>query len=155
MMVADKTIPQINEEISFAMSSRLVDPTVDSTVSMFGPQRIFVGGQVAQPGVIDMPGQIDALQAIIMAGGFTDTSNEHQVILVRRSPDGSVNSYSIDVRGGWTDPAATRLGPLQRFDVLYVPKSRIAQHNLFMQQFIRDALPVNFSFVYDLARTIQ
>ena len=40
--------------------------------------------------------------------------------------------------------------PLQRYDVVYVPRSRISQVNLFMQQYVRDALPVQFSFYYDL-----
>ena len=39
---------------------------------------------------------------------------------------------------------------LQRYDVVYVPRSRISQVNLFMQQYVRDALPVQFSFYYDL-----
>ena len=42
--------------------------------------------------------------------------------------------------------------PLQRYDVVYVPRSTISQVNLFMQQYVRDALPVQFSFYYDLAR---
>ncbi|MAK62238.1 MAG: polysaccharide export protein [Ponticaulis sp.] len=155
IMVADRTIPEINTLLKNAMATRLVDPSLDAVVTMFGPQTVFVGGEVGQPGIIEMPGQVDALQAIIMAGGFTDRARERQVILVRRDPDGTVNSYSLDVRSGWNDPQIANLGPLQRFDVIYVPKTRIAQHNLFMQQYIRDALPVSFSFVYDLARTNQ
>ena len=40
--------------------------------------------------------------------------------------------------------------PLSRYDVVYVPRSAISQINLFMQQYVRDALPVQFSFYYDL-----
>lgn len=155
IMVADKTLPEVNQTLKQAMSTRLVDPSLDAMVTTYGPQSVFIGGEVGQPGVIEMPGQIDPLQAIIMAGGFTDRASERQVILVRRDPDGTVNSYSLDVRSGWNNPQLANFGPLQRFDVIYVPKTRIAQHNLFMQQYIRDALPVSFSFVYDLARTNQ
>lgn len=155
VMVADLTVPEINQKLMQFMSARLVDPTASAVVTNFGPQRVFVGGEVRSPGVIELPGQIDSLQAVIMAGGFTDRSKETQVILVRREPDGTINSYAMDVRAGWNDPQVANLGPLQRFDVIYVPKTRIAQHNLFMQQYIRDALPVSFSFVYDLARTTQ
>lgn len=155
VMVADLTVPEINQKLIQLMSTRLVDPSASAVVTTFGPQRVFIGGEVKQPGVIEMPGQIDALQAIIAAGGFTDRSKEQQVILVRREPDGTINSVSLDVRAGWNNPQVANLGPLQRFDVIYVPKTRIAQHNLFMQQYIRDALPVSFSFVYDLARTTQ
>ncbi|WP_293611113.1 polysaccharide biosynthesis/export family protein [Ponticaulis sp.] len=150
VMVANRTIPEINQILYREMSARLVDPTLDVVVSEFGPQRIFVGGQVNQPGVIEIDGQIDALQAVIMAGGFNDSARERQVILVRRSPEGEISSYSLDVRAGWHNPELAQLGPLQRFDVIYVPRSRIAQHNLFIQQYIRGALPIDFSLYYDV-----
>ena len=47
-------------------------------------------------------------------------------------------------------PVSRAHEPLQRYDVVYVPRSRISQVNLFMQQYVRDALPVQFSFYYDL-----
>lgn len=152
IMVADLSLPEIKQRLRVAMSERLVDPTLDAIITKYGPQQVFVGGEVKQPGIIQLPGRIDALQAVIMAGGFTNQAKERQVILVRREPDGTVNSHSLDVRAGWDNPQIARLGPLQRFDVIYIPKTRIAQHNLFMQQYIRDALPIDFSFVYDLAR---
>ncbi len=150
LMVANRTLPEINQLIFNAMSSRLVDPSLDVFVAQYGPQQVFVGGQVGQPGIIEIPGQIDALQAVIMAGGFTSNANERQVILVRRQPSGEISSWAIDVRSGWHDPQLANLGPLQRYDVIYVPRSPIAQHNLFIQQYIREALPIDFSLFYDV-----
>jgi hypothetical protein len=40
--------------------------------------------------------------------------------------------------------------PLQRYDVVYVPRSSIAHVDQFMQQYVRDALPIQFSLYYDL-----
>ena len=64
-------------------------------------------------------------------------------------------SASTEVSEVDLSPRAMRAGfpgaePLQRYDVVYVPRSRISQVNLFMQQYVRDALPVQFSFYYDL-----
>ena len=42
------------------------------TPTDFGSQNIFVGGEVKLPGVFKLPGEIDALQAIMLAGGWTD-----------------------------------------------------------------------------------
>jgi polysaccharide export outer membrane protein len=42
------------------------------------------------------------------------------------------------------------VGPLHRFDVVYVTRKAIADENLFMKQFIRDALPIDFSLFYDV-----
>lgn len=150
IMVADLTINQARQAVMQGMAIALVDPRLDVSVSGYGPQQIFVGGEVGQPGILEIPGQIDALQAIIMAGGFTDRSSRNQVIMLRREPRGEVQSYSFDVQTGIYNPELARFGPLQKFDVIYVPKSRIAQHNLFLRQFVFEGLPVNFSLYYDL-----
>lgn len=151
VMIAGLSTPQAQSAVQQAMAQALVDPTIDMLVTTFAPQQVFVGGEVGQPGVFELPGQIDPLQAIIMAGGFTDSSNMRQVILVRRDASGQTQSYAFNVRDGIYNPQLARFGALQRFDVIYVPKSPIAQHNLFIQQYIRDALPVNFSLFYDVA----
>jgi hypothetical protein len=65
---------------------------------------------------------------------------------------------SRSVRKGPTcvvDPARQSLdeiGPLQRFDVVYVTRKPIADQNLFMKQWIRNALPIDFFLVYDIGR---
>lgn len=151
VMAANRTVGELQFELYGLYAAQLVDPRLDVSVATFSPQRVFVGGEVGQPGVYELPGQIDPLQAIITAGGFTDRSRDQQVLLLRRLEDGSVVSYSFDVRRGILDPRSVEFGPLQRFDVVYVPKSRIAEQNLFVQQFIRNALPIDFSLFYDVA----
>jgi polysaccharide export outer membrane protein len=44
----------------------------------------------------------------------------------------------------------TDMTPLRRGDVIYVPRSTIGNINIFMQQYIRDALPVTFGVNYNL-----
>lgn len=149
IQVGNLTLLEARQVIMQQMSQALVDARLDVSVATYAPQRVFIGGEVGQPGVIEMPGQIDPLQAIIMAGGFTDRSEMKQVILLRRTPAGDVQTFSFDVKQGIYNPQLAQFGPVQKFDVIYVPKSRIAQHNLFMQQYIRNALPIDFSFYYD------
>ena len=57
----------------------------------------------------------------------------------------------IDIRAGLNDPRLADFTPLRRFDVVYVPRSAIAEENLFMEQWFRSALPIDFSLYYDLA----
>ena len=150
IMVADLTIPQAQQVVTEAMSMALVDPRLDLSVTTYAPQRVFVGGEVGMPGVMELPGQIDALQAIIMAGGFTDSSNMKQVILIRRNPGGPIENYSFNIKQGVYNPQLAKLGALQNFDVIYVPKTPIAQQNLFIQQYIRNALPIDFNIAYNI-----
>jgi polysaccharide export outer membrane protein len=38
--------------------------------------------------------------------------------------------------------------PLRRFDVVYVPRTTIAEAGVFVQQYFRDVTPVEFGFNY-------
>ncbi|MEO9969080.1 MAG: polysaccharide biosynthesis/export family protein [Hyphomonadaceae bacterium] len=148
---AGRSAEQVRDELMHAMSSQLLDPRLTVSATAFGSQRVFVGGQVDTPGIIDLPGQIGPFQAIIMAGGLTSEANAKQVLLMRRIPGGEVKTAIYNIHEGILDPAAAQWGPLQRFDIVYVSTKWIAKENLFVQQYIRNALPVDFSLVFDLA----
>ena len=61
---------------------------------------------------------------------------------------------TADFKLALKDPAHADLVPLRRFDIVYVPRSGIADANLFVQQYIRDLLPVQSSFSYALGSTV-
>jgi polysaccharide export outer membrane protein len=150
VMVADRTIPQIEAQLSEAYAGQLIRPEVDVAVKTATPLKVFIGGEVDKPGVYDMPGPIDALQAVIMAGGFKTSARRGEVVIIRRSPDGRAMMRTADLRHGVFDPARTDAVPLRRFDIVYVPRSSISEAGLFVQQYLRDLNPVNFGFSYSL-----
>ncbi|MCA8903164.1 MAG: polysaccharide export protein [Hyphomonas sp.] len=141
---------EVARALETSLSAELRDPDLDVVPLEFASQSIFVGGEVGNPGMLDLPGQIDPLQAVIMAGGFTRDAKQKDVILMRRLPGGEVRTVVLDLKGGVMDPAAATWLPLRRFDVVYVPRTRISEQNQFVQQYIRNALPVEFSLFYDL-----
>lgn len=150
-----RTAGELRAALLEAYSSELKDPDIDVIPAGFESQRIFVGGEVRNPGMMELPGQIDPLQAIIMAGGLTEGAKPTQVAVLRRMPGGQVMSAVFDVRKGINDPRYADFTPLRRFDVVYVPRSAIAEENLFMQQWFRNALPIEFSLYYDISGDIR
>lgn len=151
VQAAGQTIEALEASLTEALASELRDPRVFVAATAFGSQQIFVSGEVTTPGIVPLPGQIGPIEAISMAGGFTPAANVKQVILMRRLPGGEVRSAIYDVKRGVLDPRAVNWGPLQRFDVVHVSRSWIAEENLFVQQYIRDALPVDFTLFFDVA----
>ena len=111
--------------------------------------KVFVGGEVDKPGVYDMPGDINALQAVIQAGGFKTTAKRETVVIIRRSPDGRAMMRTVDLKQGIAAPGRTDLVPLRRFDIVYVPRTGLASAGVFMQQ-IKDLIPGNVGFDYAL-----
>jgi polysaccharide export outer membrane protein len=66
------------------------------------PPMFYVMGEVKSPGTLPLKGQISAVQALAMAGGFTDFAKKKDIVIQRKGPGGvtTVNfNYSDAVKG--------------------------------------------------------
>ncbi len=145
VMAADRTVPDLAQTLTQIYASQLVRPEIDVDVKSATPLRVFVGGEVGKPGVYDMPGDINALQAVILAGGFTANSKMSQVVIIRRGPGGHAMMRTVDLHSAVFKANLTDAIPLRRFDVVYVQRTGLA--NLaFMVQALRNIIPIQFSY---------
>jgi protein involved in polysaccharide export with SLBB domain len=147
-MAADRSIEELQASLAAAYSSQLLRPEVQVTAKA-APLKVFVGGEVGNPGVIDLPGDSDALRAVIQAGDFKTSADRGRVYVIRRGPDGRGMIRTVNLGRGLKTPGAD-LVPLRRFDIVYVPRSGVAQAGLFVQQYFRDLSPIQFGFSYAL-----
>lgn len=149
VLAADLTAAELQDALVAAYATHLRTPELSVTPRSYASRQVFVGGEVARPGIYEMPANIDAFQAVALAGGFLPSARRGDVLVLSRA-SGEMVVSELDL-----SPRAMRRGfpgvqPLQRYDVVYVPRSHISQVGLFMQQYVRDALPVQFGFYYDL-----
>ncbi|MBO9709579.1 MAG: polysaccharide export protein [Caulobacter sp.] len=145
VMAADRTIAELEGAITQAYSTQLLRPQAQVSVKSTVPLKVFVGGEVGTPGVYDMAGDGDALRAIIQAGGFKPSAKRGSVVIIRRGPQGRAMLRTADLLAGISSGRADFV-PLRRFDIVYVPRSGVAEAGLFMQQYFRDLLPISFSY---------
>ena len=141
VQAAGLTPSELNTLITQIYAQELRKPMVTVIVKTFTSQRVYVGGEVGKPGVVELRAGMTALHAVIEAGGFKDTAKPESTIVVRSGPEVDAPiPMRIDLEG--SIDGATTNGDilLQPFDVVYVPKSAIANANLFMQQYIRGIL---------------
>jgi protein involved in polysaccharide export with SLBB domain len=140
VMAADRTLFELENSISGAYASQLVRPVVEVTLKQAGPVKVWVTGEVRTPNVYDMPGDIDALQAVIMAGGYLPSARSGKVAVIRRGPGGRRMMRSIDLRERRGEVVALRRG-----DVVYVPRSTLGELANFFTQ-VKAALPIGFTY---------
>lgn len=140
VMAADRTLAELEGDVSGAYASQLVRPIVEVTLTQAGPLKVWVDGEVRNPGVYDMPGDIDAYQALVMAGGVLPTGKSGNVALVRRGPGGRRMMRAVDLR-----PRRGEVVALRRGDVLFVPRTTLGELSVFFGQ-IKSALPVGFNY---------
>lgn len=156
VMIGGRTDAEAASAIADAYTSMLRDPIVEVTASGFAPQNIIVGGQVASPGMYEMPSRIGALEAVMLAGGFRDSAARGDVVILRRSPGGdglmmrTVNLHRALRGEGQADPF-----PLQRYDIVFVPRSTVAEVTLFVEQYVYGILPLDQAFSFAIADAIN
>ncbi len=120
-----------------------IEPAVDVLKATGG--RIYVGGEVKQPGVYPLEGAPTALQAVITANGFNDRSRLNNVIVLRRNPSGKPYVFKTNLRVALQRGHTENDIMLRPFDVVYVPKKTVSKLNLFVEQYIDKMVPFDNS----------
>ena len=96
--IAGKTVRQAAVLIETLLKKRfLVNPQVSISITEFVKKRFTVLGQVKNPGSYEVPAaeNLDLIQAIGMAGGYTRSANQGK-ILIKRLVDGSERVYKVN-----------------------------------------------------------
>jgi len=148
IMAAGRNMIQVQNELKAQLAKQLRDPTVAITPRAYGPQQIFIGGEVGQPGTYTLPGPIGALEGLFMAGGLRDTAKTNQIAVLRRAPNGGMMLRTVNIGHGLNKlPHYNDVIQLRRGDIIFVPKTRLAEIGGFVQS-IRGLLPVDFNLSY-------
>jgi protein involved in polysaccharide export with SLBB domain len=95
-----------------------------------------VGGEVNQQLELTLPAGMTVLQAVFRAGGFMETASPENTILIRQGPNKEPIPIQIDLKNaiyGKGDGVNLVLKPN---DIVYVPKSAIAEANKWVHQYI-------------------
>jgi protein involved in polysaccharide export with SLBB domain len=147
LQAAGRTPGQLTEALVDGYKKEFRNPRVTVIVRSFSNQNVYVGGEVDKPGLFPLNGRITLLQAILQAGGAKESAKESGVILLRNDGNGKPEVHQVSLRElikGKPDMV------LQPFDVVYVPKSKIARVDKWVDQHIRQIVPVSLgmSFSY-------
>ncbi len=105
------------ENIRTKLSHFIDNPNVVVQVAATGSRRFFVVGNVRSPGAYDLQANQTLLQALAVAGGFTDFANRGSIRILRTfpRPETVQPDYNAIIRGGAPD---VRLQPK---DTIVVP----------------------------------
>jgi protein involved in polysaccharide export with SLBB domain len=140
---ADQIPSELNKIIVNKYSKFLKDPEIIVIVKEFGGQKIYVGGEVMQPGVIGFKGKTTVLQAIVNAGGFKETARQKSIVVISRGKGDTSVTRKIDLRDIISGKANGKEVFVKPFDVIFVHKTLIAEVDKFVDQYIKQVIPVN------------
>lgn len=129
----------------------------DLTVSLIdtSSQKIYIGGEVHQPGILPINGNLRILDAIISSGGISGGGNPSNVILARKGQKEIPEMYSLNINSIISGEMPNF--NLLPYDIVYIPRTGLADAANFLRNNLYSLLPdhVLFSFPYNLNKEVQ
>ncbi len=130
-------------------SIEIKNPEIAVIVRSFGSQSIHVGGEVSNPGILTLVGPMTVLQSLTRAGGLKNTSRLDEIIVIRRNTDKRPVVIHVNLKKVIDGTDMRQDIILMPYDIVYVPKSQIANINQWVAQYIRNNIPIPISINYD------
>lgn len=134
----------------------LQTPEIRTIVQQFSAQKVYVGGEVNNPGILPLSANLTTIRAIFGAGGFKNTASLDTVVVIREQQNQQPLFLTLNLKAGLDSKDMTNDIELKPFDVVYVPKTLIAKMDLFMEQYFEKLIPISknlgFGWVYNLGK---
>ena len=121
--IAGLTLPEVRQRLTESYGKVLKDPEIEVDLRDFNKPYFVASGQLLRPGKYELRETTTLTEAIAIAGGFTQTSKHSQVWLLRREPNGSVESREINVKKMLAKGKLEEDIALQSGDMIWVPQN--------------------------------
>ena len=140
MKVAGLAPADLADRLKTLYAAHLKNPQV--TVILRGEQgrHAFIGGEVRQPGRVDLPAPLNVFDALATVGGMDLTSAAVGDVIVMRTVGARRVGYRVDLRPALRGEATVPF-MLQPGDHVYVPRTAIVNVNQFMRQYVAGVIP--------------
>ena len=134
VVAAGRTPRELEAAIVDMLGTTYKEPRVTVELTKIAGNLVHVLGRVGKPGSYPADPFVTVAQALTAAGGFADDAARNSVVVFHRvgSREVSVAVLPLDRMMKHGSLAADM--PLQRFDIVYVPRSTIGNINVFTQQ---------------------
>ncbi|WP_374337506.1 polysaccharide biosynthesis/export family protein [Methyloversatilis sp.] len=149
-LAAGKTTDEIRAELQQAFD-RIYQNRVDVSVSLqeSGNLTVFIGGEVKAPGKYPIQTAQTLMQLMSSAGWVTDTADINRVVLLHAVSENNYRLYQTNIAEVVKGKAVLRQDlKLSPRDIVIVPKSGIAELNIWIDQYIRRMLPIGVNVNY-------
>ena len=146
-----KTPDELRTSLLGLYQDKLIEPEISVVVNSLDSHRVYVTGEVQNPGLVMINGRLTALEAVMQCGGFLKESAKRATVVVIRQRDGKQFATTLNLRQALEE---TESEPflLEPYDIVFVPRTNIDQVDQWVDQYINKLVPrnVHWSFSYDL-----
>lgn len=152
---AGYTLEEFNDNLTSALMRYYKNPQVTVTVESYGSCKVFILGQVYRPGVYYYKREATVLEALLLAGGISESGKKNSVIVVRQL-ESTPQIMRVNIESLVEDGMLAFNIPVKPMDIIFVPKTFIANLNDFLSKLYPSMLAyINLNSVYRIEWTRQ
>jgi polysaccharide export outer membrane protein len=144
---------ELDEHLTKLYEGKLKEPVISVVVRSLAAQRVYVGGEVAEPGEVPLVGRLTALEAIMVAGGFDRTTAKPSSVVIVRHVDGKRYAAKLDLSKGLDLDGKGEPFYLAPQDIVFVPATNIDKVNLWVDKYINQLIPSGLTYSHPVGNT--
>lgn len=153
IVAAGRTPKQLAENLRAEYGEHVKEPRITVSVQSVTPPKVFVGGEVGSPGVLELTSAATVLQSITSAGGFKETARRNEVILIRQRINQAPLVSTVNMEQVLNGTDVTQDLTVMPYDIIHVPRSPIANQNLWVKQYLVQAVPYQLVWPFVISNT--
>ncbi|MFQ5630986.1 MAG: polysaccharide biosynthesis/export family protein [bacterium] len=141
--VENKTVDEIDAELTKLLSDYIIDVDVTVSVATFNAKRVFVLGEVGRPGKYVINKQMTILDAIAEAGSPTLEASKTRVRLFKSTSTAEKSQeINVDLKKLMEKGALDQNLALEDGDVIFVPTDRLSSLGRLADKIFKPLRPV-------------
>ncbi len=137
------TIPELATKLREGYRTVLTKPMLSVILRSFAPNRVYVNGEVNNPGeFITVGPNLTLTQAISRAGGVKFSADRTKVFIIRRTEKDKPRAYHVDYYGVITGRNPDGDIRLAQYDIVYVARTPIGDAYQAVNQYLLQFFPI-------------
>jgi len=146
-MAAGYTPMVLDSLLEVRFSELLRDPNLSVIVKLPAPQKVYVMGQVRNPGRVEFDDELSMMQAVAATGGFEKGALSDHAVLIRRQGAQKIVGVEVDLEAVMSGEMLGNDLRLRNYDIIFIPKHPIYSAAEFMQA-VNDIISAPLDLVY-------
>ncbi len=128
------TLDEFRTAVFDAYRGYLHDPKISIALKDFARPYFVAGGELVRPGKYDLRSETTVMEAVEIAGGFTERAKHSQVVLFRRMDADRFEAKLLNLKKMLAQKDLTENPQLQAGDVVYVPQNTFSKIAPFLSR---------------------
>jgi protein involved in polysaccharide export with SLBB domain len=126
VLAAGKPISALDSLLTARYAEIIVNPDITVVVRSYRPQVIYAMGEVEKPGGYDYRPGMTLTSCLALSGGPSKSGKRNEILVIRRIAPDHIVGIQIDFKELVGKKRFDLDIPLEAFDIVYVPKSRLS-----------------------------